>query len=47
MTNAIIPVPVDEATALAYSQASEEEQQKKQLLKRLRLHEQYTQSDAS
>lgn len=47
MTNAIIPVPVDEATALAYSQASVEEQQKIQILLRLRVHELFTQSDAS
>jgi hypothetical protein len=47
MTDTTISVPVDEATALAYSQASVEEQKKIQLLLRLRVRELFTQSDIS
>jgi hypothetical protein len=47
MTNTTISIPVDEATALAYSQASVEEQKKIQLLLRLRIHELFIQSDIS
>jgi hypothetical protein len=47
MTNTTISIPVDEATALAYSQASVEEQKKIQLLLRLRIHELFIPSDIS
>ncbi len=47
MTNTMISIPVDEATALAYNQASVEEQKKIQILLRLRVHELFTQSDIS
>ena len=47
MANTTISIPVDEATALAYSQASVEEQKKIQLLLRLRVHELFIQSDVS
>jgi hypothetical protein len=47
MTNTTISIPVDEATALAYSQASVEERKKIQLLLRLRIHELFIQSDIS
>lgn len=47
MTSAIVSIPVDEATALAYSQASAEEQQKIQILLSLRVRELLTQSDSS
>ena len=47
MTSAIITIPVDEATALAYSQASAEEQQKIQILLRLRVRELFTKTDSS
>lgn len=47
MTNAIISIPVDEATAIAYNQAAAEEQTKIQLLLRLRVQELFTQSDVS
>ncbi|MGB3764951.1 MAG: hypothetical protein WA947_00185 [Phormidesmis sp.] len=43
----MISIPVDEATALAYNQASVEEQKKIQILLRLRVHELFTQSDIS
>jgi hypothetical protein len=45
MTNITISIPVDEATALAYRQASVEEQKKIQLLLRLRVRELFTQPD--
>lgn len=47
MTNAIISIPVDEATAIAYNQAAAEEQTKIQLLLRLRVQELFTQSDVA
>lgn len=47
MTSVIIPIPVDEATALAYSQASAEEQQKIQILLRLRVRELFAKTDSS
>ncbi len=47
MINTTISIPVDEATALAYSQASAEEQKKIQILLRLRVHELFTQSNVS
>ncbi len=47
MTNAIIPIPVDEATAIAYNQASAVEQKKIQILLRLRVRELFTQPDVS
>jgi hypothetical protein len=43
MTNIVISIPVDAATALAYSQASVEEQKKIQLLLRLRIRELFVQ----
>jgi hypothetical protein len=47
MTNAKISILVDEATALAYGQASVEEQKKIQLLLHLRVRELFVQSDVS
>ncbi len=47
MAGAIIPIPVDEATALAYSQVSAEGQQKIQILLRLRVRELFTKTDSS
>lgn len=47
MTNATISIPVDEATAIAYSQASVEEQKNIQLFLRLRVRELFTKSDVS
>ncbi len=47
MTNTTISIPVDAATALAYSQASVDEQKKIQLLLRLRVRELFTQPDVS
>ncbi|PZO48622.1 MAG: hypothetical protein DCF15_17765 [Phormidesmis priestleyi] len=47
MKNAIIHISVDEATAIAYNQASTEEQKKIQILLRLRAQELFTQSDVS
>ena len=47
MANTTISIPVDEATALAYSQASAEEQRKIQILLRLRAYELFTQADTS
>ena len=47
MTNPTISVPVDAATAFAYSQASVEEQKKIQLLLRLRVRELFAQPDVS
>ncbi len=47
MTNTTISIPVDAATALAYSQASVEEQKKIQLLLRLRVCELFAQSNVS
>lgn len=47
MTNAIISIPVDEATAIAYNQASAEEQKKIQSLLRLRVQELFTRPDIS
>jgi hypothetical protein len=47
MANTTISIPVDDSTALAYSQASVEQQQKIQLLLRLRVCELFLQSDVS
>ncbi|MEL6159299.1 MAG: hypothetical protein AAFR18_08780 [Cyanobacteria bacterium J06627_32] len=47
MTNAVIPISVDEATAVAYNQASAEEQRKIQLLLSLRVRELFAQPDIS
>jgi hypothetical protein len=47
MTNTTISIPVDDSTALAYSQASVEQQQKIQLLLRLRVRELFSPSDVS
>lgn len=47
MTNTTISIPVDEATALAYGQASVEEKKKIQLLLRLRIRELFAQPDVS
>lgn len=47
MTNAAISIPVDAATALAYRQASVEEQKKIQLLLRLHVRELFAQPDVS
>lgn len=47
MISAIIPIPVDEATAVAYSQASAEEQKKIQILLRLRVSELFDRADTS
>jgi len=47
MTNITISIPVDAATALAYSQASVEEQKKIQLLLRLRIRELFVQPNVS
>ncbi len=47
MTNTTISIPVDVATALAYSQASLEQQQKIQLLLSLRVRELFSPSDVS
>jgi hypothetical protein len=47
MTSTIISIPVDAATALAYSQASLEEQKKIQLLLRLRIRELFVQPNTS
>jgi hypothetical protein len=47
MTNTTISIPVDESIALAYSQAPVEQQQKIQLLLRLRVRELFLSSDAS
>ena len=47
MAHTTISIPVDEATALAYNQASAEEQKKIQILLRLRVNELFTQSDVS
>jgi hypothetical protein len=47
MTNAAISIPVDDATALAYSQASVEEQKKIQLLLGLRVRELFAPSSLS
>jgi len=47
MANTTISIPVDEAMALAYSQASAEEQRKIQILLRLRACELFTQGDTS
>jgi hypothetical protein len=47
MTNATISIPVDVSTALAYSQASVEQQQKIRLLLRLRVRDLFSPSDFS
>ena len=47
MTNTTISIPVDVSTALAYSQASVEQQQKIQLLLRLHVRELFSPSDVS
>jgi hypothetical protein len=47
MTNTTISIPVDDSTALAYNQASVEQQQKIQLLLRLRVRELFAPSDVS
>jgi hypothetical protein len=47
MTNSIISIPVDAETALAYSQATLEEQKKIQMLLSLRVRELFAQSDLS
>jgi hypothetical protein len=47
MINTTISIPVDVSTALAYSQASVEQQQKIQLLLRLRVRELFSPSDVS
>lgn len=47
MTNTVISIPVDEATALAYTQVSVEEQKKIQILLRLRVRELCSQPDDS
>jgi hypothetical protein len=47
MTSAMISIPVDAATALAYSQAPPEEQKKIQLLLRLRVRELFAPSNVS
>jgi hypothetical protein len=47
MTNTTISIPVDAEIALAYSQASVEEQQKIQLLLRLRVRELFSPSNVS
>lgn len=47
MTNTVIPISVDEATAVAYNQASAEEQRKIQILLRLRVRELFAQPDVS
>jgi hypothetical protein len=47
MANTTISIPVDDSTALAYSQASVEQQQKIQLLLRLRVRELFSPSDVS
>jgi hypothetical protein len=46
MTNTTISIPVDEATALAYGQASVEEKKKIQLLLRLRVRELFAKPDS-
>jgi hypothetical protein len=47
MTSTTISIPVDEATALAYEQASVEEKKKIQLLLSLRVRELFAQPDVS
>lgn len=47
ITNTTISIPVDVSTALAYSQASVEQQQKIQLLLRLHVRELFSPSDVS
>jgi hypothetical protein len=47
MTSAMISIPVDAATALAYNQAPPEEQKKIQLLLRLRVRELFAPSNVS
>ena len=47
MAHTTISISFDEATALAYNQASAEEQKKIQILLRLRVNELFTQSDVS
>jgi hypothetical protein len=47
MTNTTISIPVDDSTALAYSQALVEQQQKIQLLLSLRVRELLSPSDVS
>jgi hypothetical protein len=47
ITNTTISIPVDDSTALAYNQASVEQQQKIQLLLRLRVRELFAPSDVS
>ncbi len=47
MTNTTISIPVDVPTALAYSQASAEQQQKIQLLLSLHVRELFAPSDVS
>ncbi len=47
MVSSVISIPVDAATALAYSQASVAEQQKIQLLLGLRARELFVRSDVS
>ncbi|MGC1309340.1 MAG: hypothetical protein WA885_19135 [Phormidesmis sp.] len=47
MTDTTISIRVDETTALAYSQASAEEQKKIQILLGLRVNELFTQSGIS
>ena len=47
MINTTISIPVDEATAIAYSQASVEEQKNIQLFLRLRVRELFAKSDVS
>jgi hypothetical protein len=44
MINTTISIPVDDSTALGYSQASVEQQQKIQLLLRLRFRELFSSS---
>jgi hypothetical protein len=47
MTISTISISVDDSTALAYSQASVEQQQKIQLLLRLRVRDLFSPSDVS
>jgi hypothetical protein len=47
MTNSTISIPVDAETALAYSQATLEEQKKIQMLLSLRVRELFAQPDLS
>jgi hypothetical protein len=47
MTNSTISIPIDAETALAYSQATLEEQKKIQMLLSLRVRELFAQPDLS